>query len=329
MKKNNPWHDVSIGNELPNIVQAIIEISQRSKAKYELDKQSGLLRLDRVLYSAVHYPVNYGFIPQTLGEDRDPLDIFVFSQIKIEPLCIVRAKIIGVMRMIDNGEADDKIIAVAEDDMSVAHINSVDELPIHLKTELKNFFEDYKKLENKSVEVKEFQEKKVAVEILRKAINDYNHQFKEDLMPTYKKILIAVDGSEYSMTAARKGLEFSHQLNAVAGLTFVIDNSKALANPDLGTTAEQVKMVLKKEAEQTLDQLADMYNGKELKKFMPEGNPVYKEIIKLAETWKADLIVMGTHGRTGLQHLLMGSVAEHVMRHSDIPVMVVSTKSKN
>lgn len=329
MKKSNPWHNVSIGDELPDSVQAIIEIPQGSKAKYELDKPSGLLRLDRVLYSSVHYPVNYGFIPQTLGEDHDPLDIFVFSQIEIQPICIVRAKIIGVIRMIDNGEADDKIIAVAKDDMSVAHINSVDELPIHLKSELRNFFEDYKKLENKSVEVKEFQEKKVAVEILKKAMDDYNHQFNKEVMHTYKKILIAVDGSEYSMTAAGKGLELSHQLDATAGLVFVIDNSKALANPDIGTTVEQVKVVLKKEAEQTLDQLADMYNGKELKKFMPEGYPLYKEIIKLAEYWRADLIVMGTHGRTGLEHLLVGSVAEHVMRHSPIPVMIVPTKSKN
>lgn len=146
-------------------------------------------------------------------------------------------------------------------------------------------------------------------------------------MNTYKKILIAVDGSEYSMTAARKGLELSHQLDAVAGLAFVIDNSKALANPDLGTTVEQVKMILKKEAEQTLDQLAEMYNGKELKKFMPEGYPLYKEIIRLAQTWEADIVVMGTHGRTGLEHLLMGSVAEHVMRHSPIPVMIVPAKS--
>lgn len=145
-------------------------------------------------------------------------------------------------------------------------------------------------------------------------------------MDTYKKILIAVDGSEYSMTAARKGLELSHQLDAVPGVTFVIDNSKALANPDLGTTAEQVKMVLKKEAEQTLDQLANMYNGKELKKFMPEGYPLYKEIIKLAKSWKADLIVTGTHGRTGIKHVLMGSVAEHVMHHSPIPVMIVPTR---
>lgn len=178
MKKSNPWHNVGIGNEQPDIVQAIIEIPQRSKAKYELDKQSGLLRLDRVLYSSVHYPVNYGFIPQTLGEDHDPLDIFVFSQIAIQPLCIVRAKIIGVMRMIDNNEADDKIIAVAEDDMSVAHINTVDELPLHLKSELKNFFEDYKKLEKKTVKVKEFQGKKVAIGILEKAVDDYNHKFK-------------------------------------------------------------------------------------------------------------------------------------------------------
>lgn len=148
-------------------------------------------------------------------------------------------------------------------------------------------------------------------------------------MDTYKKILIAVDGSEYSINAAKTGLALSHQLDAVPGLVFVIDDSKALANPDLGTTSEQIKIILKKEAEQTLDQLAQIYNGKELKKFMPQGYPLYKEIILLAQTWEADLIVMGTHGRTGLRHLLVGSVAEQVIRHSNIPVMVVPTIHNN
>jgi inorganic pyrophosphatase len=106
-------------NDCPHIVQAIIEIPSGSRAKYELDKDSGLLRLDRVLYSSVHYPANYGFIPQTLGEDHDPLDILVISRVEVQPLCIVRAKVLGVMRMVDSGEGDDKIIAVAADDVSV------------------------------------------------------------------------------------------------------------------------------------------------------------------------------------------------------------------
>lgn len=138
----------------------------------------------------------------------------------------------------------------------------------------------------------------------------------------YKKILIAVDSSEYSMKAAKKGLELAHQLEAKAALLFVVEKSKAMGNVDAGITHEQALIVLKKEAEQTLDGLAEMYNGNELMKFMPEGNPE-EDIIKTAKNWKADLLILGTHGRTGLKHLLMGSTAERVMRHSDIPVMMV------
>ncbi len=111
--KFNPWHHVSPGDDLPGIVNGIIEIPKGTRAKYELDKESGLLRLDRVLYSSVYYPANYGFIPQSYCDDKDPLDILILSQIDVVPMCIVPAKIIGVMRMLDNGEADDKIIAVA------------------------------------------------------------------------------------------------------------------------------------------------------------------------------------------------------------------------
>ena len=142
---------------------------------------------------------------------------------------------------------------------------------------------------------------------------------------SYEKILIAVDSSEYSMKAARKGLELAHQLNAKAALVFVVDKSKAMGNIDAGIMPEQALIVLKKEAEQTLDELATMYSGKELMKFMPEGKPT-EDVLKTAETWQADLIVIGTHGRTGLRHLLMGSVAEHIVRHSKIPVMVVPSK---
>ncbi|MEO8762584.1 MAG: inorganic diphosphatase [Bacteroidia bacterium] len=175
----NPWHQVSIGKNYPDVVQAIIEIPKGSKAKYELDKDTGMLRLDRVLYSSVFYPANYGFIPQTLGEDHDPLDILVLSQIEIQPLCIVNAKVIGVMRMIDNNEGDDKIIAVCADDVSVNHINTMDELPAYLLSELKNFFEDYKKLENKMVLVEGFQDKEIAKNIIQKSITDYQQEFKK------------------------------------------------------------------------------------------------------------------------------------------------------
>jgi len=174
----NPWHSVSVGKEVPNVVNGIIEIPKGSRAKYELDKESGLLILDRVLYSSMYYPANYGFIPQTYCEDNDPLDILIISQIDIVPMCIVPAKVIGVMRMLDGGEADDKIIAVAAHDKSVNHINDISELPEHFISEIRNFFEDYKKLENKTVVVEEFQNAETAKHILHQAIADYNSKFR-------------------------------------------------------------------------------------------------------------------------------------------------------
>lgn len=142
----------------------------------------------------------------------------------------------------------------------------------------------------------------------------------------YSKVLIAVDSSEYSMKAAKEGLELAHQLNAKAALLYVVDTSKAMGNVDAGIMPQQALIVLKKEAEQTLDELAAMYNGNEIMKFMPEGAHPAEDIIQTAENWEADLIVIGTHGRTGLLHLLMGSIAEDVVRHSKIAVMVVPSK---
>lgn len=173
----NPWHDISYGDNTPDVVKGIIEIPKGSRAKYELDKDSGMLMLDRVLYSAVYYPANYGFIPQTYCDDGDPLDILVLSQIDLVPMCLVNAKVIGVMRMLDGGEADDKIIAVAENDRSVSHINDISELPEHFIREMRAFFEDYKKLEHKEVVVEDFQDREVAFEIVQKAIQDYNDSF--------------------------------------------------------------------------------------------------------------------------------------------------------
>jgi len=136
----NPWHNVGFGENSPSIINGIIEIPKGSRAKYELDKESGLLKLDRVLYSSVYYPANYGFIPQTYCDDKDPLDILIISQVDVVPMCIVEAKVIGVMRMIDGGEADDKIIAVAAGDPSVNHFNDISELPQHFISEIRNFF---------------------------------------------------------------------------------------------------------------------------------------------------------------------------------------------
>ena len=177
--ENNPWHKVKIGDEAPSTVNGIIEIPKNTRAKYELDKESGMLLLDRVLFSSMYYPANYGFIPKTYCDDKDPLDILVLSQITIVPMCIVSAKVIGVMHMIDGGEIDDKIIAVASNDMSVNHINDISELPKHFFKELKNFFEDYKKLENKTVEVAEFQNAEKAREVVKQSMMDYEDYIKQ------------------------------------------------------------------------------------------------------------------------------------------------------
>jgi inorganic pyrophosphatase len=179
MENFNPWHSVSYGKNAPEEVTAIIEIPKGSKAKYELDKDSGMLVLDRVLFSAVHYPANYGFIPQTYCDDHDPLDILVLCSVDVQPLCLIEAKVIGVMRMVDNGEADDKIIAVAKNDMSVNYINDISQLPPHALAEVRRFFEDYKKLEKKEVVVEDFFGKEEAVRIINESIDLYNATFRK------------------------------------------------------------------------------------------------------------------------------------------------------
>jgi inorganic pyrophosphatase len=184
MNTFNAWHSVSYGDDAPETVSAIIEIPKGSKGKYELDKQSGLLRLDRVLFSAVHYPANYGFIPQTYCDDSDPLDILVISSIDLHPMCLVDAKVIGVMQMIDSDEIDDKIIAVAKYDMSVNHINDLSELPPHTVVEMRQFFEDYKKLQNKKVTVEHFLGKADAFRIIEEAVALYRQEFGQINTPT-------------------------------------------------------------------------------------------------------------------------------------------------
>jgi inorganic pyrophosphatase len=168
------WHDVTPGEKLPREFTAVIEIPMHSSVKYELDKQTGLLKLDRVLYSAVHYPANYGFIPQTFAEDDDPLDVLVLCQEEVAPLTLVKSRAIGVMTMIDSGKKDHKILAVAVHDPEYNGFQEANELPAHRLMMLRRFFQDYKQLEGRTVEVDEFQPAAVALPIIEDALVRYS-----------------------------------------------------------------------------------------------------------------------------------------------------------
>ena len=173
----HPWHGAHYGDNAPQIVNGLIEIPQGSRTKYEIDKTTGLLKLDRIIYSSFHYPINYGFIPQTLGQDGDPLDILVMCSESIQPLCLVEATVIGNMQMIDTGVADDKIIAVASKDPGVNYIKEMAQLPQHFIAVLRNYFEQYKVLENKKVEIDDFQDKHAAYTVIEEAIALYKTKF--------------------------------------------------------------------------------------------------------------------------------------------------------
>ena len=168
------WHDVTPGEHLPLEFLSVIEIPMGSSVKYELDKETGLLRLDRILYSAVYYPANYGFIPQTLAEDDDPLDVLVLCQEPVAPLTLVKARTIGLMTMIDSGKKDHKILAVAVDDPEYNGFHEADELPSHRLSMLRRFFQDYKQLEGKAVDVEEFQHADAALPIIDEALTRYS-----------------------------------------------------------------------------------------------------------------------------------------------------------
>jgi inorganic pyrophosphatase len=175
----HPWHDIPIGEESPDEFNALIEIPKGSKVKYELDKKTGLLMVDRVLYSSVIYPANYGFIPRTLGDDDDPLDVLVLMQEPVQPLSILRARPIGMMHMVDEGEADEKIICVHLDDPEYRHFTHYDQLPEHRLNELRRFFQDYKKLENKEVDVGEFSDPDEAIGAVSYAMDLYEKHFSQ------------------------------------------------------------------------------------------------------------------------------------------------------
>jgi inorganic pyrophosphatase len=172
----NPWHDVELGDHIEQHFRCVIEIAKGSKIKYELDKRTGLLWLDRVLHSAVHYPANYGFLPQTFCEDDDPLDVLVLGQEPVVPLCVLRAKAIGVITMKDEKGQDDKIIAVHVDDPEYAHYRDISELPPHRLKEMQRFFLDYKVLENKQVDIDHIRGRVDAENVIREAARLYRQR---------------------------------------------------------------------------------------------------------------------------------------------------------
>jgi inorganic pyrophosphatase len=174
------WHDVELGDHIERHFQVVVEIPKGSKVKYELDKRTGLLFLDRVLHSAVHYPANYGFLPQTYCDDGDPLDALVLGQEPVVPLCILRARAIGVLTMRDEKGQDDKIIAVHVDDPEYAHYQDIAGLPPHRLRELERFFLDYKVLENKVVNVQNLRGRAEAEGVIRAAVRLYRERILPD-----------------------------------------------------------------------------------------------------------------------------------------------------
>ena len=173
----NIWHNISPEVITPTDFTAVIEIPKGSKCKYEMDKDTGMLRLDRILYTSTHYPANYGFIPRTFADDGDPLDVLVLCDEPIYPMTLMRVYPIGVMRMIDGGALDDKIIAVPFSDPTYNHIRSIDELPAHIFDEMMHFFSVYKQLENKQTAVKELFRSEEAQQIIADCIRSYQEKF--------------------------------------------------------------------------------------------------------------------------------------------------------
>ena len=174
---SNIWHDISPKRISAEDFVAVIEISKGSKKKYELDKETGFIMLDRILYTSTHYPANYGFIPRTYGEDDDPLDVLLLCSEPLEPLTLVRAYPIGVISMVDNGRNDEKIIAIPYGDPTYNPYTDISQLPAHIFAEMRHFFSVYKNLENKTTAVNEVRGREAAVEIIKAAIDSYIEHF--------------------------------------------------------------------------------------------------------------------------------------------------------
>ena len=173
----NIWHDINPERIKPDDFISVIEIPKYSKKKYELDKETGYIILDRILYTSTHYPANYGFIPRTYGDDNDPLDVLLLCSETLEPLTLARAYPIGVMTMIDNGSNDEKIIAIPFNDPTYNNYHDIDELPAHIFDEMMHFFKVYKHLENKQTAVKEIKGREDAIKIIESAMENYNKKF--------------------------------------------------------------------------------------------------------------------------------------------------------
>ena len=174
---SNIWHEMNPKRITPTDFVAVIEIPKGSKKKYELDKETGFLMLDRILYTSTHYPANYGFIPRTYGDDLDPLDVLLLCSEEIEPMTLVRCYPIGVITMVDNGRNDEKIIAIPFGDPTYNHYSDISELPDHISAEMKHFFNVYKQLEGKKTVVNEVGSREKAIEIIRVAIESYVESF--------------------------------------------------------------------------------------------------------------------------------------------------------
>jgi len=171
------WHDISPGDTVPEEVSVIVEIPKGSQNKYEYDKEHGVFCLDRVLFSPIHYPGDYGIIPQTLADDGDPLDALVLVTYSTFPGILIKARPIGVLRMLDSGQADDKILCVPSQDIRMGHITDVVDIQLPIREEIAHFFEVYKQLEGKEVKLGGWEESDRAHEIIRKSVEDYQSKF--------------------------------------------------------------------------------------------------------------------------------------------------------